>query len=235
MVKGGEFCSKGCATSFRCAAHDPNIFQIQNKHILYYILGLIFTDGNVSKDNKKLTISLVDKDVIEKLAPYVIDTNKRKIYQTTPKLKNASTAYTLISTNVETIKQLKEFGVEANKTYTLEFPQIEDAYIYDFLRGVYDGDGCVYMSNKNYGGYYSISFTSGSQQFANGLHDKLVALGYSPRIVIDSRRKELEHKTYYVKLNKQDEVKDFLQNLYLNAQSIMIKNKYDKYYNKNMV
>lgn len=208
---------------------------MENKHILYYILGLIFTDGNISQNNKKLTISLIDKDVIQKLAPYVIDTQKRKVYETTPKLKNASTAYTLVNTNTDTIRKLQDFGVGANKTYTINFPKIDDKYIYDFLRGVFDGDGCVYVSNKKYGGYYSISFTSGSSQFTNGLCDKLRELGYSPKIVVDSRRKENEHKTYYIKLNKQSEIQEFFQNLYANAQSIMIKTKHDKYYNKNMV
>ena len=81
MMKRGDFCSKACATSYRCSANDPDIFQIKNKHIFYYILGLIVTDGNISKDNKKLTLSLTDKQVIDQLSEYFINSKRRKIYE----------------------------------------------------------------------------------------------------------------------------------------------------------
>jgi hypothetical protein len=177
---------------------------------------------------------LTDKQVIERLAEFFINTERRKIYETQPKLKNASKAYTLINTNPDTIKRLNGLGVASNKTYSQGFPLIEEGYIYDFLRGVFDGDGCIYVSNQKYGGYFSISFTSGSESFANDLFNTLKILGYTPKMVLDSRRKCDEHKTYYIKLNKKAEVELFMRCLYRDAQSIMIQYKYDKYYNKNM-
>ena len=122
-----------------------------------------------------------------------------------------------------------------NKTYTQKYPQIPNEYVYDFIRGVFDGDGCVYISNKSYNQYFSISFTSASEMFANGLVEELKRLGYSPRVVLDSRRKNDENKTYYIKLNKQEEIKKFMFNIYKNAKDYKIKYKYDKYYNKNIV
>ena len=190
--------------------------------------------NNISKNNKKLTLSLTDKDVIEQLSEFFINTERRKIYENTPKLKNASKAYSLINSNPETIRRLNEMGIASSKTYTQHFPEIADGYIYDFLRGVFDGDGCVYVSNKKYGGYFSISFTSGSESFANELFDTLTNLGYTPKMVLDSRRKDDEHKTYYIKLNRKAEVELFMRCMYKDAQSIMIRYKYDKYYNKNM-
>ena len=235
IIKKGEFCSKGCATSHRCSANDPDIFEIENRHILYYLIGIIVTDGNISKDNKKLTISLSDKNIIEVLSKYVINTNQRKIYIQQPKLKNSSPMYTLINTNPNTIKKLYNIGITCQKTYTIRMPQIDDNYVYDFLRGVFDGDGCVYISNKKNGGYFSISIASGSLQFANELMELLNNLGYSPRLVQDSRRKNSEHPTYCVRLNKKLEVARFMENIYKDANEIKIQQKYDKYYDKNMV
>jgi intein/homing endonuclease len=195
---------------------------------------LIVTDGNISKDNKKLTLSLTDKQVIEQLSKYFINTERRKIYEYQPKLKNASRIYSLINANVDTIKKLKALGIIPNKTYTQRFPKIEDGYIYDFLRGVFDGDGCIYVSNRKYGGYFSISFTSGSESFAKDLFDVFILLGYTPKMVLDNRTKNNEHKTYCIRLNKRAEVELFMRCIYKDAQSIMIQYKYDKYYNKNM-
>lgn len=42
-------------------AHDPNIFEIKDKDILYYLLGLIFTDGNLDVLETRVTLSLTQK------------------------------------------------------------------------------------------------------------------------------------------------------------------------------
>ena len=230
-----ECCSKGCATSLRCAAHDPNFFEMENKYILYYILGLIITDGNISIDNKKITLSLTDKDIIEKLASLMIDQEKRKIYIYTPQKGKASTTYTIVNTNDNAIQTLNNMNIHSNKTYSQTFPLVPDEYIYSFLRGVFDGDGCVYVSNKNYNGYYSISITTASKIFADGLITTLKHLGYNPTVVVDSRRKTSVYKTYFIKLNKQKEVKSFMDNIYKNSFGFYINYKHDKYYNKNIV
>ena len=202
---------------------------------MYYIIGLIITDGNVSKDGRKLTLSLTDENIITLLSKHMIDLNKRKIYQQKPKGKNSSKSYSLINTNVSTINKLKELGIIENKTYYQQYPSIPDDYVYDFIRGIFDGDGCVYISNKSYDQYFSISITSASEAFTNGFVEQLKQLGYSPRAVLDSRRRYSEHKTYYIKLNKQEEIKTFMFNIYKNAKKYKINYKYDKYYNKNIV
>lgn len=58
ILKGIKCCCKGCATSFRQKAHDPDIFLIENDDLLYYLLGLIFTDGNLDKYEKRVTLTL---------------------------------------------------------------------------------------------------------------------------------------------------------------------------------
>lgn len=231
------FCSKACATSYRCAAHDPNFFNLDNKHIVYYILGLIITDGNISSDYKKLTLSLTDRRIIEMLSDFIIDKKKRKIYSYNPlNCQNASTIYSLINTNPETIVSLCKLNITPQKTYTQTFPDIPEQYVYDFLRGVFDGNGCVYISNKKANNmYYAISFTSGSLEFTNGLSDSLKRLGYFPTIAIDSRRKNNEHKTYYIRLSKQSDVSRFMDNIYKQSYGYYIQRKHDKYYNKNIV
>ena len=35
-----------------------------------------------------------------------------------------------------------------NKTFKIRFPNIEESYYNDFIRGYFDGDGCFYISKK---------------------------------------------------------------------------------------
>lgn len=60
-------------------------------------------------------------------------------------------------------------GME-NKSNILEFPDIPNEYLSDFIRGYFDGDGCI-MNLK--GGRINSAFTSGSQKFLEKLHQIL--------------------------------------------------------------
>lgn len=53
------------------------------------------------------------------------------------------------------------------KSNVLKFPAIPKQYLSDFIRGYFDGDGCV-MNLKNH--RLNSSFTSGSKEFLDALH-----------------------------------------------------------------
>lgn len=58
----------------------------------------------------------------------------------------------------------KNFNIVPQKTKILEFPkQIPEEFLPDYIRGYFDGDGCISQAN----GYLHISFTSGSKNFLN--------------------------------------------------------------------
>lgn len=84
-------------------AHDPDLSKIEDLDLKFYILGLIITDGNIDKTNSKITLSLTNQKIIEKIYPYFCDINKRKIYKYKPKNKNAQMSYTIINTNKNSI------------------------------------------------------------------------------------------------------------------------------------
>ena len=132
-----KFCCKGCATSFRQAFKDPDI-SLLKPEIFFYLLGLLWTDGNLSKDNKKLTFSNNDEKLIYLLKPLFCDA-KRKIY-----VQNNN--FSLINTNIEAIQKLLFYGLHPSKSYSITYPiQIPQNFNYAFIRGVFDGDGCVYI------------------------------------------------------------------------------------------
>ena len=164
ISKKNTYCSSACATSYRCRANDPDFFLVE-KHILSYTLGLLFTDENLNKEKTRLTLSLTEKNIIEKLYPYFFNTQKRKIYSYKPS-GNSNIIYTIINSNTTSINNIINLGMTLHNTITKPFPDIKNLILSDFIRGIFDGDGCVYISNtfKNYK-YYAISISAASKDF----------------------------------------------------------------------
>lgn len=227
--KSGRFCCKSHGLSYRQQSHDPNFFELEDKHFLYYILGLIYTDGNIDKDIDRITLSFIDYDLVEMLYPIFCDTQKRKICVYQPKgFKNAHETYTIHNSNKAAIKKLIKIGFAPHNSLTKEFPLIEDDYLIDFMRGVFYADGAIYISNKKYN-YIGFKITSGSENYAIGISNALKKLGFSPTITTDSRI-DRDNKTYYINLNRQNEIKNCMELLYSNK-NYYIDRKYEKFKN----
>lgn len=235
--KRSNTCSRECNIKYKMLQNqnlEPDFFEIDNQDILYYLLGLLYTDGNLDKTKNIITLSLTDKTIITSLYPY-FSANKRKIYEYQPKNINAHKAYTIINKSDKAISKLINMGFSPCNSLTKTFPQIPNEYFGSFLRGIFDGDGCVYISNTIKGKkYYSISITCASYEFVLSLKEKLEDLKFNPTLVIDSRRKDNINKTYYLKLNKQKEVKNFMNYIYKDC-NIKNNTKYEKYYYENIV
>lgn len=61
---------------------------------------------------------------------------------------------------------LVNLGGKENKSLDLQFPNVPKKYLPDFIRGYFDGDGCI-MNLK--GGRVNSAFTSGSEDFLDKL------------------------------------------------------------------
>ena len=70
---------------------------------------------------------------------------------------------------------LVKLGFSTNKSKTLIFPDVPETYLGDFVRGYFDGDGCVYFTDLKYTGrshkrwILMTLFTSGSREFLETL------------------------------------------------------------------
>ena len=77
---------------------------------------------------------------------------------------------------------LSNLGFTQNKSLTLTFPDVPDTYLGDFVRGYFDGDGCVYFGehfakdrNKNRWVFHTL-FTSGSFEFLQELWQRVMEI-----------------------------------------------------------
>lgn len=217
--KTQKFCTKGCATSYRQRVDDPNYMEGDNE-LHHYMLGLVITDGCISKQENKqerMTFRTSDKDLAEMLHPLICP--ERKLYENKPLKEEHKISYALVNTNEAAIATLKSYGIKPAKSYTIRMPRVPNKYMHHFLRGVIDGDGSVWVypveqNNKIY--YYKrLSVTTASINFALELKVYLMYLGFTPKIVKDSREDGVPK--YYVQLNKKEEIKDLAEWLYADA------------------
>lgn len=122
----------------------------------------------------------------------------------------------------EIVSDIKKiFGNFSNKTFDLEFPKIDNIFLTDFIRGFFDGDGCItYQKNEK---CYTSSIISASELFISYLFNVLkkeidgfggklnVVNGYNVLTmgVNDTRRfgnyiyKELDNNSLYLKRKKE--------------------------------
>lgn len=154
--KDQTYCSKSCANSINTSKRKVNEKSIFEKGIdstSAYILGLILSDGCLSYDahshRYRITITMNDHSIIKYLRDnYSPD---KKIYEYKHK-SGKRPSYTFITTNEFDINYLLKIGVVERKSNVLEFPVIKDTYRRHLIRGIFDGDGSVYINKTNYNG-----------------------------------------------------------------------------------
>lgn len=126
-----------------------------------YILGLLYADGNANKRFSQITLKLQEKDkhileeinqLLEHAKPLIFDKKCKNTHQN---------KYILKITNKVMYKDLIKYGVIPNKTFKLTFPTwLKDELISHFVRGYFDGDGCLYLNKKTKAVAWEIMGTS---------------------------------------------------------------------------
>lgn len=110
-----------------------------------YFLGLMLTDGYV-QDEHKFGIDLTDEDCIAFISKV---TNKEyKAYESNDGIRK--TRYRLIFSDEKSLKVLNKYGIIPNKSLVLQGPQLteeENKYLPYIIRGIIDGDGCIYKTS----------------------------------------------------------------------------------------
>ena len=134
-----------------------------------YFLGFIIADGAIS--NNSNNISIIQKD------PYILYEFKKYIEFSGDiylpyKDRNVCT---INFSSSKTKNDLSKLGVFPNKTYTIKYPDIPEELQNHFIRGVFDGDGCISLRKDKDGhqrGQFNIC--SGSYDFIVEYYNRLV-------------------------------------------------------------
>ena len=138
---------------------------------LWYLVGLIATDGNLSLDGRHINITSKDHDYLEKLKITLGLKNKiGKKFNS-----NHQMSHQIQIANKNFYEFLLSIGLTPKKSLTLGDLKVPDACFSDFVRGVIDGDGCIrswiHPSNKKE--QWSLRIYSAAPKFTAWLHARI--------------------------------------------------------------
>lgn len=159
--------SKSCGCKVRWKRKykcDLRYFERINTEDKAYFLGLLYADGcNHEYDNfVDLKLQDTDRHILVEFRKYLKSNYKIKFLDKSSGYYDKKTnrhyicknQYYFIINSRKICKDLKALGCFRNKTLTLKFPntrQVPTIFIPHFIRGFFDGDGCVFGSNKSSG------------------------------------------------------------------------------------
>lgn len=213
QVKGNDKIQRLCK-------HNP--FK-RNDEFSDYFLGLLLTDGTISKTkastrNFNIVLSLNEQDgyMVENFRNWASPKSKiTKIYQKI----NGSYMYSVSFSNAETVEWLNRAGQFTNKSLNCK---VYKPMNFNILRGILDGDGGFHENC----GHLDFFICGASYDFIQQIARFLIKNGFSPHIRQSDRRSGSPF--YYVELYKIEEVIRLGHLLYDNAH-IYLNRKYEKW------
>ena len=194
-----------------------------------YWLGFLFADGSVYKRGTSCIISIrvKDKEICDKFLKSInanFETYSclcKDSYH--PNLKHEVYSVDLFSK--EMFNDLNNYGCVPNKSLILQFPNnISKEFIPHFIRGYFDGDGCVTIGKRNNSTKYNnihIEYC-GTLEFLTELNNNLPFKGTV------SKEKRLTTNTYKLSKSGTKNAKIFFKYLYTNA-TVYLERKYNKF------
>lgn len=140
---------------------DSRYFEEINTEEKAYWLGMMYADGCVTYGSK-FELTLKDKDHIEKFKSAL--KSKHKIGE---RIINEKSYYRLSIMDKRIHDSLIRHGCLRNKTFYIKMPSIYDNLMRHFIRGFFDGDGCIFIGkNQNES---QIKISSGCNDFLEEL------------------------------------------------------------------
>lgn len=140
---------------------------------LWYVVGLITTDGYLSIDRRHIIITSKDEEILVKVKNSLFLDNK--IGRKSRGYELEKKYFVLQIGDVKFYKFLLNVGLHNNKSLTMEKLSVPSKYFIDFLRGVIDGDGSIERWIHRSNGYeqWSLRVISGAPIFLQWLKEEI--------------------------------------------------------------
>lgn len=205
--------------------YNESAFSEINTEESAYWLGYLYADGNVNELRNCFDLSVSEKDYehLIKFKNYIsedLQLIKRKSHLSSTNKEYYS--YRCYVVNKTITENLLKYNCNWSKTYDVEFPNfISKELMPHFIRGYFDGDGCISLTSQS-----RLSFTSASKEFLimlqNYLKDNLSI--NKNKLYQDKRRQS----TYSIQWGSKNDIQKFFNYIYKDA-TIFLKRKHDIY------
>lgn len=205
---------------------DDDYFEnIDTEHKAYW-LGFLYADGFLLTNKNKvgLTLSIEDKDHIEKFKNDVKSESPVKIYNQKSGYSAGNDYARLLITSEKMKNDLINHGVVENKTQILKFPNLRNDLINHFIRGYFDGDGCLTTAGMYINGNkkFNIKIVGTKDMISN------IQKCFGTNLKIIQRYPNRNVDNWTLTINGNVQVKNIMEYLY-NDSTIYLERKYKKY------
>jgi len=154
-----------------------------------YVLGFIYSDGNLGNQLDHFSISQKEPEILYKIKNLM--TSEHKIVR-----QVKQELYTLTIGNKVMVNDLLELGLTPNKSLDVKFPILAENLYRHFIRGYFDGDGSIFLAKDG----WRVNFVSGSKDFMHSLEKLLNDRGgLSKRPIYNYAAKLNSHQIIYLK------------------------------------
>jgi hypothetical protein len=213
-----------------CSIEHSNIQKMRVDKNTSYMIGLFQTDGHMScseRNRGKLSmeLSIRDEDIIYKLAdliPHHVGIRKRMRHNTVNNHNYYGEFIGLSVSNKNFRRFFFESGIPYGKKSKILKPPLHltNLSIADYVRGLYDGDGSLGLTNK---GLPYMSFATDSDEMAKFLTDYISEITKKP---LKNTKRNNRDNIYNIMITKEDAV-IFSNEIYYEGCLSMIR-KYNK-------
>lgn len=211
---------------------NKDFFKVIDTEEKAYILGFICADEYIDTKNSRLKLLLKDDDymLLESIKDAMSSNHpiKRKLERRNPYKKSENKIlyqYSLSLNGKELIRPLIEMGIAEKKTYSLDssiMQYVPERLVRHFLRGYFDGDGCISWDKRYKSGNKSTIHVAGNYNFLQGSFNKYFPTNCNLRLYKKSAQ------CYDYTIQDKKEVLRFLAFLYNDAK-IYLERKYNLY------
>lgn len=182
-----------------------------------YVLGLICTDGNLSKTSHNVIISLKNND------EYLLKNISKAMnssYKVVREKRDNGNMSKFSFENKFIYNDLINLKLTPKKSLTLKCPDVPFEFIASFIRGVMDGDGSVSGKSKR------MKISSASRYFIDGISDMLEKIGVKHKIYNNSYAyKDCTRDFFNLVVLRKDSLKRLYNLMYTGAELFLLRKK----------
>lgn len=190
-----------------------------------YILGFLISDGYViypkgKNPNWGIELQEQDKYILEKIKE-IVGVNKKIVVRN----RDGKRQYILSVASKKMVEDLSKYGVVPRKSRTARLPRINDEYMCDLIRGIFDGDGCIAKSG--------VCSFCGNKYFIQDIKDFLVENVHIANNKLSNRKNSNINPEYmdvyaFYFSSKEDKRK-FYDYIYKSESKLYLKRKKEKF------
>ncbi len=204
---------------------DLSFFESINTKEKAYALGLIYSDGSIDKDGYGFSFVSKDYDLVLLFKNLIKSDHKIcKIKSHDKRTNKIYIRYTLHICSKKITNDLNKLGLHNAKSFSCNFPDIHNQFIWHFIRGLFDGDGCITQIKGRQIGSLSFSIIL-SGDLKNKIKNFFNQIGLNN--TKDQIKKESEKGIISsLKYSSYKDLKTMYENIYKNSKNLRLERKY---------